>query len=127
MVAPSLRRSPIARSTMSMLSSSALANSFLFMYSRITPIRRPSSPRARHPRRAFGVVRIAEGPAERAARAIGRVLRHIGFREDNRAGVAQPLDEGRIVRRTVVRVLRVRARRGAHIEGVVLILDRHHD
>ena len=42
-VAPSLRRSAMARSTRSMLCSSALLNSVLFRYSRTTPMRSPSS------------------------------------------------------------------------------------
>src|SRR5947208_15888135 len=77
--------------------------------------------------RALGVVWIAEGAAERAACPIGRVFGHVGLGENDRAGLAQALDKGRIVRRAVVRVLRVRARRRAHVEGVVLILDRHDD
>ena len=39
----------------------------------------------------------------------------------------KPLHERRIVRRTIVRVLRVGARRRAHVERVVLILDGDHD
>ena len=82
---------------------------------------------ARHAGLALGVVRIAERAAERTARAVDGVFGQIRLRQDDRAGVAQSLDERRIVRRTIVGVLRIGAGRRAHVEGVVLILDRHHD
>src|SRR5947208_3964153 len=50
--------------------------------------------------RALGVVWIAEGAAERAACPIGRVFGHVGLGENDRAGLAQALDKGRIVRRS---------------------------
>ena len=52
-VAPSFRRSAIARSAAAMLSSSALLNSLRSMYSRMTPMRTPS--------RRFALVKLAYG------------------------------------------------------------------
>ena len=63
--------------------------------------------RARHPRLALGVVRIAERAAERAARAVHGVLGKVRLGEDDRAGVPQPRHERRVVRRPIVGVLRV--------------------
>ena len=60
-------------------------------------------PPLERPGDALGVVRVAERAAEGAAVAAG-VLAHVGFGDDDRARFAQPLDEGRVVRRPVVRV-----------------------
>ena len=50
---------------------------------------------------------IAERAAERAARAVHGVLGKVRLRQDDRAGIPQSLHERRIVRRTIVGVLRV--------------------
>ena len=47
--------------------------------------------------------------------------------QDDRARVTQSPNERRIVGRTIVGVLRVGARRRAHVEGVVLVFDGHDD
>ena len=74
---------------------------------------------ARHARLALGVVGIAERAAERAARAVHGVLRQVRLGQDDGAGVAQARHERRIVRRPIVGVLRVGARRRAHVFRVV--------
>ncbi len=56
-----------------------------------------------------------------------RVLAHVGLGENDGAGLAQACDECRVVRRAIVGVGRIRARRRAHVEGVVLILDGDDD
>src|SRR5260221_305197 len=109
-------KSPTARSVISIVSASASLNNFLSICSRMTPIRIP-----------FCVVRVAEGAAERASR-VGRAhLAQIRLADDDRTGVSQALDEGRVARRTIVRIRGIHARGRAHIEGVVLILDGEDD
>src|SRR6187455_1538196 len=76
---------------------------------------------------ALGVVRVAKGTAERTARTVHGVLRQVRLRQDDRARVTQSPNERRVVGRTIVGVLRVGARRRAHVEGVVLVFDGHDD
>ena len=56
-----------------------------------------------------------------------RRTRQVRLRQDDRARVTQSPNERRIVGRTIVCVLRVGARRRAHVEGVVLVFDGHDD
>ena len=76
-------------------------------------------------RGALGVVGIAALPAERAAaNARRRVLIQIGLAQDNCARCAQLRHDGRVARRLVVGVVGGSAGGGAHVGGVVIVLDR---
>ena len=67
-------------------------------------------------------MRIVRLPAERAVRAAGRELRHVYFREDDRARVAQLLDDERVLRRN--RPLEQDRSAGRlHVERVVVVLE----
>ena len=72
---------------------------------------------------ALRVVRVAKRAAKGAARAAVRVFGEIRFREDDCPGRTQPRDEGGVIGRTVVGIEGISARRRAHVEGVVLVLE----
>jgi hypothetical protein len=74
----------------------------------------------------FCIVRVAEGPAEGTSRVRRSHFSEVGLGQDDRARFPQALDEGRIARRTIIRVSGVHAPSRAHVEGVVLILDGEH-
>src|SRR5580700_5991278 len=75
---------------------------------------------------AFRVVRVTEGPTEGASRIRRSHFSEVRLGEDDRTGVPQALDEGRVTRRTIVRISGIHAPGRAHIERVVLILDCEH-
>src|SRR5450755_2371275 len=74
---------------------------------------------------AEAVISVTLYPAPRTAIGARRIFAHVGFRQDDRTRVAQPLDEDRILRWAIVRIGSVGATGSAHTKGVVLVLDRH--
>ncbi len=83
--------------------------------------------RARAAGTALRIVGIAEGAAESAARNGRGELAEIRLGDNDRAGLTKPAHERRIVGRPIVGVEGVGARRRAHVERVVLVLDRRDD
>ena len=84
-------------------------------------------PGARHARFALGVVRVAERAAIRAARTVDGVLGQVGLGQNDGAGIPQSASRTSHRPAAVVGVVHIAAGRRPHVEGVVLVLDRHDD